>query len=234
MIEVLLWQNHYTIDKTILKTSLAFKIELWRYNLCLMLSLQIKVLSKLFHIPWDTSIHKETSMYSFIQNLTIEWYKHFRKKKPSTQPNRSPQSQFRQLHPHKYNSGKKQNIRDIQKLNVLRLSRQQGSYFRLVGSSQQNHFKVRTLRSVDVTTYFVKNNNPITRQVQKTRHYLVWKGKPPFEAYNEVRTSCGDKAMNRTSSVTSLKTVLHLYMMITGAEDLDCDWQNCECATWQS
>ena len=29
--------------------------------------------------------------------------------------------------------------------------------------------------------------------------YLVWKGKPPVEVYNEVNTTYGDKAMNRTS-----------------------------------
>lgn len=29
--------------------------------------------------------------------------------------------------------------------------------------------------------------------------FLVWKGKPPVEVYNEVKTACGDKAMNRTT-----------------------------------
>ena len=45
-----------------------------------------------------------------------------------------------------------------------------------------------------MTIGFVKNVNPISRQVQNIR-YLIWKEKTPVE----VKTAYGDKVMNRKS-----------------------------------
>jgi hypothetical protein len=54
--------------------------------------------------------------------------------------------------------------------------------------------------------------------------YLIWKGKTPVEVYNEVKTTYGYKAMNRTSvfssHVMSLKMVVRLWMMTRGVKDL--------------
>ena len=55
------------------------------------------------------------------------------------------------------------------------------------------------LRTVDATIGFVKNVNPISRQVQNMRRLLFCKGKTPDEIYNEVKPAYGDKAMNFTS-----------------------------------
>lgn len=41
--------------------------------------------------------------------------------------------------------------------------------------------------------------SPAKCEIRGVIRYLVWKGKPPFEIYNEVKTAYGDKAMNRTS-----------------------------------
>ena len=39
--------------------------------------------------------------------------------------------------------------------------------------------------------------SPAKCEIRGVIRYLVWKGKPPFEIYNEVKTAYGDKAMNR-------------------------------------
>ena len=50
-------------------------------------------------------------------------------------------------------------------------------------------------------------------------HYLVWMGKTPVEAYNEVKTAYGDKAMNRVFKwCDKFKNIVCLCMMIRGAE----------------
>ena len=62
--------------------------------------------------------------------------------------------------------------------------------------------------------------SPAKCEIRSVICYLVWKGDPPVDVYNEVKTAYGDKAMNRTSVVASLKMVIRLCMMIRGAEDL--------------
>ncbi|KAG5319567.1 MOS1T transposase, partial [Pseudoatta argentina] len=41
--------------------------------------------------------------------------------------------------------------------------------------------------------------SPAKCEIRSVIRYLVWKGKTPVEVYNEVKTACGDKGMNRTS-----------------------------------
>ncbi|KAK4872242.1 hypothetical protein RN001_016366 [Aquatica leii] len=41
--------------------------------------------------------------------------------------------------------------------------------------------------------------SPAKCEIRGVIRYLVWKEKPPFEIYNEVKTAYGDKAMNCTN-----------------------------------
>ncbi|KAL3266689.1 hypothetical protein HHI36_010851 [Cryptolaemus montrouzieri] len=41
--------------------------------------------------------------------------------------------------------------------------------------------------------------SPNKCKIRDIIRYLVWKGKPPFSIYNEVKTAYGEKAINRTS-----------------------------------
>lgn len=83
---------------------------------------------------------------------------------------------------------------------------------------QQDWFEIITVRTVDATTRFVNNVNTVSCRVWNTQR--IMEGKPPFEIYNEVKTAYGDKAINRSRVVESLKMVVCLCMMIRGTEDL--------------
>ena len=93
----------------------------------------------------------------------------------------------------------------VQKVNVLRLS-----------WPQWDLFEVSTLRTLNTTIDLWKMSiqSPAKCKIHGVIRYFVWKEKTLVEVKD-------DKAMNRSSVVTSLKMVVHLCMMIRGAEDLE-------------